>query len=104
MFWERSVNCLGLIAGVSLASPPPSASYFSHSLLVSFPLRKFLETPARQVRSLVACVAADFFSFPGGDRGSERKSGRAKEHAWGEQKFGEKWGGGDVYMPIHVIC
>ena len=34
-----------------------------------------------------------FLSFPGGDRTSERKSGRAKEQAWREQKNGEKWGG-----------
>ena len=35
-----------------------------------------------------------FFHFPGGDRTSElRKSGRVKEHAWGEQKIGEKWSG-----------
>ena len=37
----------------------------------------------------VACVAAVAFPFQGGDRTSERKSGRAKEHAWGEQK---NWG------------
>ena len=29
-------------------SPPPSVPYFSHSLPVSFPSRKFLETPATQ--------------------------------------------------------
>ena len=40
----------------------------------------------------MACVAAVSFSFPGGDQKSERKSGRGKEHAWGEQKIGEKWG------------
>ena len=41
-------------------------------------------------KNKLACVAAVSFPFPGGDRISERKSGRAKEHAWGEQKFGEK--------------
>ena len=30
----------------SLASSPPPAPYFSHSLAVSFPPRAFLETPA----------------------------------------------------------
>ena len=54
------------------------------------------------VASRLVCVAADF--FPGGDRTSERKSGRAKEYAWvGEnevwpgvgKKIGEKWGGGE---------
>ena len=39
--------------------------------------------------SLIACVAAVSFPFPGGDRTSKRKSGRAKEHVWGEQKLGE---------------
>ena len=34
------------IAFPSLASLPPSAPYFSHSLPVSYPSRKFLETPA----------------------------------------------------------
>ena len=34
-----------------------------------------------------------FLSFFSVDRTSERKSGRAKEHAWGEQKIGEKWEG-----------
>ena len=38
----------------------------------------------------VAIVAAASFPFPGGDLTSERKSGRGKEHAWGEQKTGEK--------------
>ena len=33
----------------SLASPP-SAPYFSHSLPVSFPSRKFLKTPATQAK------------------------------------------------------
>ena len=28
------------------------------------------------------------FPFPGGDRTDERKTGRAKEHAWGKQKIG----------------
>ena len=32
----------------SLASPPPPAPYCSHFLPVSFPPRKFLETPATQ--------------------------------------------------------
>ena len=54
------------------------------------------------VASRLVCVAADF--FPGGDRTSERKSGRAKEYAWvGEnevwpgvgKKIGEKWGGSE---------
>ena len=44
---------------------------------------------------VIACVAAVSFPFPGGDRTSERKSGRAKEHAWGEQKIEEKFGGGE---------
>ena len=43
----------------------------------------------------LVCVAAVSFPFPGGDRTSARKSGQAKEHAWGEQKIGEKWGGGE---------
>ena len=34
-----------------------------------------------------------FFSFPGGDRTSERRSGRAKDQNWGEQTTREKWGG-----------
>ena len=35
-----------------------------------------------------------FFHFPVGDGKSElQKSGRVKEHAWGEQKIGEKWRG-----------
>ena len=36
------------IAFPSLASPPPSAPYFSQSLPVSFPSRKLLETHAMQ--------------------------------------------------------
>ena len=35
--------------GSSLPSPSPSAPYFSHSLPISFPSRKFLETQARPV-------------------------------------------------------
>ena len=35
----------------------------------------------------LACVVAVSFPFPGGDRTSERKSGRAKEHAWGFDPF-----------------
>ena len=42
----------------------------------------------------LACVAAVSFSFRGGDRTSDRKSGGAKKHAWGVQKIREKWGGG----------
>ena len=35
-----------------------------------------------------------FFHFAGGDGVTElRKSGPVKEHAWGEQKIGEKWRG-----------
>ena len=44
---------------------------------------------------VIACLAAVSFPFPGGDRTSERKNGRAKEDAWGEHKIEEKWGGGD---------
>ena len=43
-------------------------------------------------------VSSRFLSFPSGDRTRERKSGRGKqhmEHAWREQKIGEKWGGGE---------
>ena len=50
-----------------------------------------------RVTSLVrnaAYVAAVSFPFPGGDRTNERKSGRAKEHTWGEQITWKKWGGG----------
>ena len=36
------------MSGISLASPPPSAPYFSHSLPVSFSSRNFLETPVTQ--------------------------------------------------------
>ena len=36
-----------------------------------------------------------FLSFPGRDRTRERKSGRAKKHAWREQNIGEKWRGGE---------
>ena len=36
--------------GEGVASPSPSAPYFSHSLPVSFPSRKFLETPATQAK------------------------------------------------------
>ena len=43
----------------------------------------------------VACVAAVPSPFPDRDRTSERKSGRAKEHAWGEQKIGKRWAGGE---------
>ena len=44
------------------------------------------------ISSLLACVAAVSFPFPdAGNQTSERKSGRAKKHAWGEQKIGEKW-------------
>ena len=47
--WGRSVECLGLIAGVSFPRlTPPSVPYFSHSLAVSFTSRKVLETPATQ--------------------------------------------------------
>ena len=52
-------------------------------------------------RCNVACVAAVSFpslsSTPVGDRTSERKRRRAKEHAgaWGEQKIGEKRRGGE---------
>ena len=56
---QGSAACLGAfgkMSGIdcrrflipSLASPPPSATYCSHFLPVSFPLRKFLETPATQ--------------------------------------------------------
>ena len=41
------------------------------------------------------CIAAISFSFPGRDQRSEQKSGQAKEYAWGEQKIGEKWEGGE---------
>ena len=34
---------------------------------------------------IIACLAADSFPFPGG-AARRSKSGRAKEHAWGEQK------------------
>ena len=47
-----------------------------------------------RTRYMIACVPAVSFPFPGGDQMSG-KSGRAKEHAWGEQKNGEKWGGGE---------
>ena len=40
----------------------------------------------------LACVAAVPFLFQANKRA---KTGRAKEHAWGEQKIGEKWGGGE---------
>ena len=43
----------------------------------------------------LACIAAVSFPFPGGDRTSKRKSGRAEEHACSEQKIGEKLGGGE---------
>ena len=42
---------------------------------------------------ILACVAAISFPFRGGDRTSERKSGLAEEHAWGEQTTGERWEG-----------
>jgi len=38
----------------------------------------------------ITCIAA---VFP--YRTSEQASGRMKERAWGEQKIGEKWGGGE---------
>ena len=53
-------------------------------------------------------MAADSFPFPGGDRTSERKSGRAKEHAWGEQKnwgeVGKEWGEKEspAFNPKHI--
>ena len=37
-------------------------------------------------------VAAVSFSFPGGEQTSERKNGRAKKYAWGEQKNVRKLG------------
>ena len=43
----------------------------------------------------VALVAAVPSSFPDRDRTNERKSGRAKKHAWGEQKIGKRWAGGE---------
>ena len=59
--WGRSVKCLALIAGVSFASLTPSSSpYFAHSLLaraVSFPSRKFSETPATQARDSFPIVS-----------------------------------------------
>ena len=60
-----------------------------HELLSGGNQRKLTPPP----RESVACVATVSFLFPGGDRISERKSGLLNEHAWGEQKFGEKWGG-----------
>ena len=51
-----------------------------------------------QPGTFLGCVAAVSFPFPGGDRTSKRKSGRAKEHAWGEQNIGEKWGGGELLI------
>ena len=36
-----------------LASPPPSAPYFPHSLPVSFPSCEFLEMPATQTRRVM---------------------------------------------------
>ena len=49
-------------------------------------LQVFVEMSCAALQSTVygvACVAAVYFPFPGGDRTSERKSGRAKEHARG---------------------
>ena len=58
--WRRSVKCLRLIAGVSFARlTPSSARYFVHSLparAVSFPSRKFSETPATQARDYFRIV------------------------------------------------
>ena len=39
----------------------------------------------------IACIAAVSFPY----RTSEQASGRTNERAWGEQKIGEKWGGGE---------
>ena len=55
---------------------------------------RIFDSFAGNASSLLACVAADFFPFPGGGRTTERKSGRAKEHAWGEQKKWEEVGRG----------
>ena len=49
----------------------------------------------------IASVAADSFPFPGGDRTTERKSGRTKKHTWGEQKnWGEVGGGEQEGIPV----
>ena len=59
--WGHSVKCLALIADVSFARLTPSSSpYFAHSLparAVSFPLRKFSETPATQYRDSFRIVS-----------------------------------------------
>ena len=59
--WGRSVKCLALIAGVSFARLSPSSlPYFAHSLparAVSFPSRKFTETPATQARDSFPIVS-----------------------------------------------
>ena len=41
------IDCRRLLIPL-LASPPPSAPYFSHSHPISFPSRQVLETPATQ--------------------------------------------------------
>ena len=59
----------GMLGGVrdrlqvfpSLASPPTPASYFLHSLAVSFPLRAFMETPAKQAN--VSTIKVTFRVF-----------------------------------------
>ena len=50
----------------SLASPPPSAPYFSHSLAVSIPLRAFLETPAMQANVSTIKVTLRVLCYRGG--------------------------------------
>ena len=50
-----------------LASPPPSASYFSYSLPVSFLSRKGLETPATQatvsLKGIVTLISQSFLGL-----------------------------------------
>ena len=72
---------------ISVLSCGPKASNIS-GILDAISPRDIRKNP----RSRLACVAAVSFLLPGGNRTSERISGRAKEHVWGGQKTGEKWG------------
>ena len=56
------------------ASPPPSAPYFSHSLPVWLPSRKFLETPAMHAMLFTKGVELNVgFSRASKRRGREKR-------------------------------
>ena len=66
----------------------------------SYPIISVSFTAVIRVTMSFYSIPAVSLPFPGGDRASERKIGRAKEHAWGEQKnWGEVGRGFVIFRP-----